>query len=114
MGGRARRHTDLTLITIGPLTNLARALQLEPRLGSWLPRVVMMGGLVERHKVGWEAQFETNFNADPLAAEIVFGSDQFYEGLDDIEVAAWSIAAGIAKGGDWDWGSWCWRKQEPG
>lgn len=71
----SRQHPGLTLLTIGPVTNLARALEMYPALPSQIGRVVMMGGLIDRSKVTWGAHFETNFNADPLAAEIVLGSE---------------------------------------
>ena len=64
----------LSLIAIGPLTNVARALQLEPRLADWLLDITLMGGMVEADGVPWPPVLETNLNADPRAAEIVFGS----------------------------------------
>src|SRR6185312_210748 len=57
----ARKHPGLTIITIGPVTNLARALELGPDLPARVGRVVMMGGLIDRAKVTWGAHFETNF-----------------------------------------------------
>jgi purine nucleosidase len=70
--GRSRE--PLTLITVGPVTNLALALQIEPGLADVLGTVTIMGGIVERHMVAWPATFETNLNSDPLAAAIVLGS----------------------------------------
>ena len=64
----------LSLIAIGPLTNVARALQLEPRLADWLLDITLMGGMVEADGVPWPPVLETNLNADPRAAEVVFGS----------------------------------------
>ncbi|MCE2532417.1 MAG: nucleoside hydrolase [Acidimicrobiia bacterium] len=69
-----RARDRLALITIGPVTNLALALQMEPGLGDVLGPVTIMGGIVERHMVAWPATFETNLNSDPLAAAIVLGS----------------------------------------
>ena len=72
---QARLHPgELRVIAVGPVTNLARALQLEPALADLLESVVIMGGIVEREKVAWAAHFETNLNADPGAAEIVLES----------------------------------------
>ncbi len=65
---------DLSLITIGPLTNIARALRLEPRLADWIRDVTVMGGMVAPERVPWPPVLETNLNADPAAAEIVFAS----------------------------------------
>lgn len=64
----------LAVLTVGPVTNLALALQMEPGLARALGPVTIMGGIVERHMVAWPATFETNLNADPLAAAIVLGS----------------------------------------
>lgn len=70
----AARPGTLTLVALGPLTNVARALRLEPRLADWLLELVLMGGMVSRSQVPWPPVLETNLNADPGAAEIVFGS----------------------------------------
>jgi len=64
----------LAVLTVGPVTNLALALQMEPGLAGALGPVTIMGGIVERHMVAWPASFETNLNSDPLAAAIVLGS----------------------------------------
>ena len=64
----------LAVLTVGPVTNLALALQMEPGLVGALGPVTIMGGIVERHMVAWPASFETNLNSDPLAAAIVLGS----------------------------------------
>lgn len=62
-----------TLVTLGPLTNLALALALEPGIVGRLERVVCMGGAV------WvpgnsTATAESNIWKDPEAADVVFGS----------------------------------------
>ena len=62
------------LVTVGPLTNLALALQMDSNLPEMLGPVTIMGGLVDRSAIAWPASFETNLNADPLAAEVVLGS----------------------------------------
>ena len=69
-----RARDPLAVLTVGPVTNLALALQMEPGLAEALGPVTIMGGLVERHMVAWPATFETNLNSDPLAAAIVLGS----------------------------------------
>jgi inosine-uridine nucleoside N-ribohydrolase len=63
----------LTLITIGPLTNVALALKTEPRIKERIERIVLMGGAFAAHPSGG-SQIEYNVKRDPVAAEIVFRS----------------------------------------
>jgi purine nucleosidase len=71
----ARTHQGrLTLATIGPLTNLALALRLEPELPDLLGQVVVMGGAA-RAAGNVSPTSEANIWNDPHAAEIVFGTD---------------------------------------
>lgn len=65
---------DISLVAIGPLTNIARALRLEPRLSDWARDLTLMGGMVDVRRTPWPPVLETNLNADPGAAEIVFAS----------------------------------------
>lgn len=63
---------EVTLIAIGPLTNVAIALMKYPDLNRLLPRIIAMGG-----STGWGnrgAYGEFNFYVDPLAAQLVFNS----------------------------------------
>jgi purine nucleosidase len=69
----ARHQGDLTLVTIGPLTNLALALRLEPNLVSMLDQVVVMGGAATVPG-NVTPSSEANIWNDPEAAEIVFSS----------------------------------------
>ena len=63
----------LTIIALGPLTNVARALRESPRLAGLLERIVVMGGAVETPgNVTPHAEFNT-YN-DPTAAAEVFES----------------------------------------
>lgn len=39
-----RDTSDITLVCIGPLTNTALALKLEPAFAKWAKKVVIMGG----------------------------------------------------------------------
>lgn len=69
----ARRPGEITLVTVGPLTNVAAALRKSPAFGSQLQRVVMMGGTAETAgNISPAAEF--NFWQDPDAADIVFRS----------------------------------------
>ncbi len=63
----------LTVIALGPLTNVARALRRSPRLADQVERIVVMGGAVETPgNVTAHAEFNT-YN-DPTAAAEVFES----------------------------------------
>jgi purine nucleosidase len=65
---------ELTLVTIGPLTNVALALMLEPRVASAVREIVVMGGVyLEQTNVG-RMPGEYNFWCDPDAAQIVLDS----------------------------------------
>ncbi|MBN1205582.1 MAG: nucleoside hydrolase [Myxococcaceae bacterium] len=61
---------EITLIMLGPLTNLALALELEPRLSTTVAQVVIMGGAFRvRGNVSDTA--EANIFNDPVAASRV-------------------------------------------
>ena len=62
---------EITLVMLGPLTNLALALTLDPEIINKLPNLVIMGGAFEaRGNSSTVAEF--NFFADPEAAAVVF------------------------------------------
>ncbi|WP_334074335.1 MULTISPECIES: nucleoside hydrolase [Paenibacillus] len=64
---------QVTIISVGPLTNLALALKKEPVLVSLIPEVIVMGGAVT--VPGNVTPYgEANIVADPEAAAVVFGS----------------------------------------
>ena len=68
-----RKHPgEITLITIGPLTNVAMALNMDPDLTGMIPRIVMMGGSLSGGNITPAAEF--NIYVDPEAARIVFQS----------------------------------------
>ena len=62
---------DLTLLAIGPLTNLALAVRLAPDLPSKIAKLVVMGGAIRGMGNATPAT-EYNFRGDPEAAAIVF------------------------------------------
>jgi purine nucleosidase len=64
---------QICLVCIGPLTNLALALRLEPAILSAIPEVIVMGGAI-RHPGNTTPQAEFNVYCDPHAAHIVFHS----------------------------------------
>jgi inosine-uridine nucleoside N-ribohydrolase len=58
----------LTVVPVGPLTNIALALKTEPRIKSKIERIVLMGGAF------FPPRAEYNIYRDRIAAEIVFSS----------------------------------------
>jgi purine nucleosidase len=65
---------QLTLVTIGPLSNVARALALEPRVASAVREVVVMGGVFLEQTNVAAMPGEYNFWCDPQAAQTVLQS----------------------------------------
>jgi purine nucleosidase len=65
---------ELTVVAIGPLTNLALALLLEPRVATAVREVVVMGGVYLAHTNVGRMPGEFNFWCDPDAAEVVLRS----------------------------------------
>jgi purine nucleosidase len=64
---------EITLVTIGPLTNVATAIVRSPEFAHSLKGIVMMGGTAEcAGNISPAAEF--NFWQDPDAADIVFKS----------------------------------------
>ena len=63
---------EVTLITIGPLTNIATALNSDPELAGMVRALVMMGGSLSGGNITPAAEF--NVYVDPEAARIVFQS----------------------------------------
>ena len=61
---------DIVVVTSGPMTNLAMALRLEPRIGENIQRIVLMGGSYSNGNVTPAAEF--NILADPEAAHVCF------------------------------------------
>ncbi len=61
---------EITLVAVGPLTNLALAMRLAPDIIPLLPRIVIMGGAAGAGNRTASAEF--NIYADPHAAKIVF------------------------------------------
>lgn len=68
----------LLLVTLGPLTNLALAVRLDPDLPARIGRLVMMGGAVTgQGNTSIPAEFNIAF--DPEAADIVFRAFPAFE-----------------------------------
>jgi purine nucleosidase len=64
---------QITLFTIGPMTNLALAIRKEPRIVQALKQLIIMGGAI-RQGGNVTPLAEFNIHADPHAAHIVFHS----------------------------------------
>lgn len=60
---------DIVLCPVGPLTNVAMAIQKEPRILHAIPEIVMMGGAHDHGNTTASAEF--NIWTDPEAARIV-------------------------------------------
>jgi purine nucleosidase len=67
------RPGELTLLAVGPLTNLGIALLLEPSLPTLFRDVVVMGGAFDHHG-NITSHAEANIWHDPEAAELVFAA----------------------------------------
>ncbi|PHX94129.1 MAG: nucleoside hydrolase [Acidimicrobium sp.] len=80
---------EIDLVTLGPLTNIALALSIEPKFVSWVRRCIIMGGTgVLPGNVTAAAEF--NVWADPEAARIVFDSDL------PLEMVGWDVSVADA------------------
>jgi purine nucleosidase len=66
-----RRPGEITLVTLGPLTNVALAVLREPELPGLLRSYVLMGGAY-RSAGNTAPTTEWNINVDPDAAKVVF------------------------------------------
>lgn len=62
----------VTILTLGPLTNIALLLATFPEVKSHIERIVSMGGSTERGNIGVYGEF--NISVDPEAAKMVFRS----------------------------------------
>lgn len=64
---------ELTILALGPLTNIALALQRSPEIADLMKQIVIMGGAIEvpgnKNRVA-----EFNMFVDPEAADIVFNA----------------------------------------
>ena len=79
---RAHPPGTVTLCPIGPLTNIATALQQAPDVVPRIREIVLMGGAIGEGNITPAAEF--NIHADPHAAQVVFeaGVPLVMHGLD--------------------------------
>jgi pyrimidine-specific ribonucleoside hydrolase len=64
---------EITLVAVGPLTNVALALRADPELAGMIPAIVIMGGSLSGGNMTPAAEF--NIYVDPEAARIVFDAN---------------------------------------
>ena len=72
-----RDHSDLELVTVGPLTNLAAALAADPAIAGRIRRLTMMGGYLRTVTYGGAAfppAVDYNLCADPDASTQVLAA----------------------------------------
>lgn len=65
---------EVTILAIGPLSNLATACEVDPGFLDRVNRVVCMGGVAETLRIGWREVAELNLSADPEAAHRILGN----------------------------------------
>lgn len=91
------------VIALGPLTNLALAVRLDPSLPSKIKRLVIMGGTIAA-RGNTSALAEFNFYADPEAAQIALEAFGRHEPFP--QLISWETT--VAHAMPWDWyESWC-------
>lgn len=67
---------SITMVLIGPQTNLALALQRKPEIARAIGEIVVMGGSLDPAGGNTTHFAEFNIHVDPLAAEIVLKADR--------------------------------------
>ncbi|MFX0549385.1 nucleoside hydrolase [Hathewaya histolytica] len=68
----AKKEGKITILALGPLTNIAMALRMYPDLKNYIEKISLMGGACFGGNVSPCA--EANINSDPEAASIVYNS----------------------------------------
>ena len=86
-----RAHPDeITLVALGPLTNVAIALLWAPDIAAKVQRVVIMGGTGEHGPGNVSPSAEFNFWVDPEAVRVVLRSGM------PLELVGWDISIASA------------------
>ena len=80
---------EVTLVTLGPLTNVAAALRQDPGIAAEVQECIVMGGTGQGHG-NMSPVAEYNFWADPEAARIVFESGM------RLKMVGWDISRTFA------------------
>ncbi|WP_214105286.1 nucleoside hydrolase [Acrocarpospora catenulata] len=93
----ARDHPgELDLLALGPLTNLALALRLDPGLFTRYRSVVLMGGSGPYAPPGTLLMIDANVNNDPEAARAVFSAPRRELVMVGVNVTATTILDEVA------------------
>jgi len=97
----AREVPGLELVAIGPLTNVARALALDPKLPQRVAGLTVMGGHVREVRIGshlCEPGIDYNLCSDPEASMAVLGAG-FRTRLvtADVTLETWLTVADLAR-----------------
>jgi len=97
----AREVPELELVAIGPLTNVARALALDPELPTRVAGLTVMGGHVREARIGrllCRPGIDYNLCSDPEAAVTVLGAG-FRTRLvsADVTLQTWLTRADLAR-----------------
>ena len=97
----AREIPGLELVAVGPLTNLARALALDPELPSRVAGLTVMGGHVREVRIGeflCAPGIDYNLCSDPEASVAVLGAG-FRTTLvtADVTLATWLVTADVER-----------------
>lgn len=97
----AREVPGLEVVMIGPMTNLARALALDPGLGGRLSGITIMGGHLREVKIGaYTAPHGVDYNlcADPEASMTVLGCGAEITLVPaDVTLRTWLREASVAR-----------------
>jgi purine nucleosidase len=91
------RPREITLVAVGPLTNVALAVRREPTLPTLLRRLVIMGGAY-RSPGNTAPTTEWNISVDPEAAKIVFdafGAPEVQSARESAGLPARPLALGL-------------------
>ncbi|KAJ3306810.1 hypothetical protein HDV03_003847 [Kappamyces sp. JEL0829] len=99
-----RNQTPVDILALGPLTNLAVAIQLDPTFLSKVNRLYIMGGALHgKGNVSRSGEF--NFHYDPEAAHIVCHSSLLHSQARPngplVELITWEVT--LRHGLAWDW-----------
>jgi inosine-uridine nucleoside N-ribohydrolase len=76
---------EITLVAIGPLTNIAKCIQKNPKFKEEIEKMIIMGGAIH-HPGNITRTAEFNIYSDPQAAKIVFES-----GIKDITLVPLNV-----------------------